>query len=217
MDVAIARSGTDRRDGPPLRLQHQLVKIALRGGEAARDRPGARDVAGPAAVGLCADVGQQQIAVPQVMVVALAVQDLAVGRNNRWVSAAHPARDERRLHGGPDGGRGAPRAGGRHAGAVGGGRRFGGSAQLGHGGLVVLQAEGDHRVGEWRVEHVNHPGTDLAVEQAALLETGLDIGRGQRGDGAPRTLAARRATGRTGQAVAAEISSKVGGGPSQSA
>ena len=58
------------------------------------------------------------------------------------------------------GGRGAPRAGGRHAGAVGGCGRFGGAAQLGHGGLVVLQAKRDHRVGERRVEHVDHAGTE---------------------------------------------------------
>ena len=63
--------------------------------------------------------------------------------------------------------------------------RLRGAAQLGHRRLVVLRGGARSSRRQRRVEHVDHAGTNLAVEQTALLEAGLDVGRGQRGDRAP--------------------------------
>ena len=106
----------------------------------------------------------------------------------------------------------------RHAGRVrgrGGGRR---QAQLVARGVVVMQAQVDDRVRERRIEHVDDPAADVAAEQAALLETGLDVGRGQRRDGAPANARrqARQRADRDSRSRRA-ISSGVGGSPSHSA
>ena len=185
VDVAVAAARRHRGDRLLLRGQHDLVDLALRGREAAGHRPGARDVAGPAARRLGADVGEQQIAVGEAQVVALAVQDLAVRRDDRRVGAAHPARHERAPPS-PRAPRAAAASGTRraHAGGVRRRGRRGRQAQLGARGVVVVKAQLDDRVRERRIEHVDDAAADVAAEQAALLQAGLDVGRGQRRDGA---------------------------------
>src|SRR5690606_2959043 len=88
--VAVADARADLLDRGQLRGEHDVVDRSLRGGELAGHRPGAGDVAGPAAVG-CADVGEQQIAAGDRVVVAARVEDLAVDGDDAAVGGGHVA------------------------------------------------------------------------------------------------------------------------------
>ena len=122
-------------------------------------------------------------------------------RHDRRVRAAHATGHERGFHGGAHLRRRASGTGGGHAGRVRSRRRGRRQAQLVARGVVVMQAQVDDRIRERRIDHVDDPSTDVAAEQAALLDTGLDVGRGQRRDGTPANAgrqARQRADGTAG-------------------
>ena len=167
---------------------------------------------------LGAHVGQQQIAVGERQIVALAVQHLAVRRDDRRVGAAHAARDERRLHRGAHGGRRAPGARGapcRRGAPPRSPRRRGAARRrrprrAARRSAIIASASGASSTSS-TPGRISRSSSRLCSRQVSTS------GAASVATARPRTLAASRASGRTGQPVASAISSNVGGGPSHSA
>ncbi len=178
VDVEKARAGPHARERGALRREHDLVELALRRREPARYRPRPRDVACPPLGSLRADVGEEQIRLPELAMMRGRVQDLAVHRHDGSVRGRHAVSHDDRLHRGADqrfadarSRRGEPRG-------VGLRRHFRRELELLDRRGVVLETELDDGVGEREIgarQAVASAGFDVAPEQIRQKERALGV------------------------------------------
>src|SRR5207237_7968924 len=91
-------------DGRLLRGEHDVVREPLRRGKPPADRPDASDVSREPFRRLGADVREEQVAVAELAMVRVRMQDLAVNGDDGAVRSGHAVLDDGVLHCRPNGG-----------------------------------------------------------------------------------------------------------------
>ena len=217
MNVSIAAAGRHRRDRLLLRREHDLVDLALRGREAPRNGPGARDVAGPAARlsrrRRRRAAGRRRRAVSRNARCA----GLAVGRDDRRVGAAHvrapPAPPpSRRAPRRPSARRVAPIPAACAAAVASAARRSSARAASSwrRRSSIIASASGASST-SMTPRRMSRPSRRLCSRQVSTS------GAGSVATARPRTLAGRRARGRTRRPSPRRSRRTQGGAPSHSA
>jgi hypothetical protein len=164
LQFQVASAGPDGSDGRGLSAEHDFVEIALGGRVASADRPGAGDVASPAASGLGARVDEQEVAVGKREVMVLVVQHFAVHGDDGIERGRHVARHELGFDRGAHYALTDARADGSKACRVRCGRRLRGLAQTRNACPVVDQSQLDEGIGQRFVHRGQLARTNFPAE-----------------------------------------------------